>query len=140
MKLIVNSEPSLQRAYEEMKALFYKDKYVQVKFNSGKRTLDQNALIHVWYSQIDNKLGQNDTEEQFKYMYGIPILEVDEEHREYVAMIRGKLSQLFWEERLAFMKYVPVTSLMDTKQLSEYGDTMQREMAKEGLILESNRK
>ena len=139
MKLIVNSHTSLMEAHRQINETYQKDKYVQIKINSGKRTLDQNALIHVWYAQIDKELGQNDTEEQFKYQYGLPVLARDEEHAEYIGMIRDKLRKLYYEERILFMKYVPVTSLMDTKQLKEYADTMVVEMAKEGLILESNK-
>jgi len=142
--LIVNSKQSLAEAVAVITATFEKDKYLSVSINSGKRTLDQNALIHLWYSDVAKEDTIKDTpfniECQFKYQYGLYVLGQDEDHKEYVAMIREKLKLLHYEERIAFMKYVPVTSLMSTKQLSEYGNTMQIEMAKEGIILDSNRK
>jgi hypothetical protein len=58
----------------------------------------------------------------------------DEDFREmYDGMVKERFS---YEEKLQLMKWIPVTSLMNTDQLSRYLEAVQSAYAKRGVILE----
>ena len=143
-QLIVNSDKSLDIALKQLRTTYGRDKYVRVKMYSGQRTLPQDSLAHIWYSVIANdERWQNSPEwvkSEMKLNYGLPILAKDPEHEEYISNMRIALRPMSYEQKIHYMKYVPVTRLMTTGQESEYMDQIQRIYAAEGLILESNKR
>ena len=92
---------------------------VELKTN---RSILQNDLSHAWYLQLSKELPEDNAlgwKNFCKLNYGVPILRAeDEEFRLfYDSAIKKTLS---YEKKLQAMNYLPVTSLMNTKQLSFY--------------------
>ncbi|MGN6314568.1 MAG: hypothetical protein ACTHMO_12525 [Rhodanobacteraceae bacterium] len=128
MKLTINSEPTLQSVIGELRVQFRERKYLTVTIKDGKgRSLDQNAISHAWYEQVARELREDDARgvKRFcKLHFGVPILRAeDDEFREaYDASI---LRTLRYEQKLAAMDVIPVTSVMNTRQLSRYMEDVQ---------------
>jgi hypothetical protein len=111
---------------------------ISIKPYDPKRTIDQNALTHAWYNEIDKYLALpvGDTKCQCKLYFGVPILRAEnEEFREgYDRLIKHRMTQ---EEKLELMRWFPVTSLMSKKQLSRYADSIQHYYATQyGIVLD----
>ena len=103
----------------------------------SKRSTEQNSLSHVWYWQISNTL-KEDTPEgvkcECKLRFGVPILiGEDPEFRSFFGAV---IRPLTYEQQLKTMRYVPITSRMNTEQLSTYLDHVQIEFAHRGVRLE----
>lgn len=86
-----------------------------------KRTEDQNNISFAWYQQIADDLGE-DTALGVrcfcKLTCGVPILYSEDE--DFRTAWDRSLAHLTYEQRLEAMAFVPVTSLMKVKQLSQY--------------------
>lgn len=138
MKLTVNSETTLQTAIGELREQYRSRKYLTVSVNAGKgRSLDQNAISHAWYAQVARELREDDERgvKRFcKLHFGVPILraEDDEFRQVYDGAIRERLS---YEDKLAAMDILPVTSRMTTAQLSRYMEDVQAHYSKHGVTL-----
>lgn len=116
------------------------DKTYKVTFQEYKRdrSLEQNALSHAWYHQVSRETHEDapDGIKRFcKLRFGVPILRAeDEEFRElYDKAIKHTLT---YEEKLAAMEYLPVTSHMNTRQMSQYLEDIQAHFAQQGVALE----
>jgi len=101
-----------------------------------RRSLDQNALSHALYTQIAAQLEDQTVQEiraECKLRYGVPILRAasDEFRNRYDKVIKPH----DYETKLALMEWLPVTSLMDKAQFSEYVDTVIREYSKAGISI-----
>lgn len=137
--LIINSVDSLQKALGNLREAFNRHKFLRINIKTGKdRTLDQNALSHLWYEQLARELTECDAlgwKCECKLLHGVPILRAeDEAFREfYDKTIKHALT---YEQKLSAMKYVPVTSLMTTQQLSKYLEAVQSDFARRGVRLE----
>ncbi|AHX12924.1 hypothetical protein CH75_06395 [Dyella jiangningensis] len=136
---VINSAESLQRVLGDIRQLWNQHKFLRLNIKTGKdRSLDQSALSHVWYAQIAQEL-REDTPEgvkcECKLRFGVPILRAaDADFREmYDTAIRGHLS---YEQKLKAMRFLPVTSLMTVKQLSQYLEDVQAHYATRGVVLE----
>jgi hypothetical protein len=134
---VINSESALQSLVGDMRELFGKHKYLKVSAKTGKaRSLDQNAISHVWYEQVareikdDDVLGWNCF---CKLHFGIPILRAEDEG--FKAFYDGSLKGLSYEQKLQAMKYLPVTSIMTKPQFNNYLDTMQSHFLERGVAL-----
>lgn len=139
MKLTVNSETTLQNAIGELRELFRTAKYYTVSVKQGKsRSLNQNDASHAWYEQIARELREDTAQGVKRYCklhFGVPILrgEDDDFRAAYdAAILRG----LTYEQKLAAMDIIPVTSLMTTTQLSRYMDEVQAHYCPRGVMLE----
>jgi hypothetical protein len=138
--IIVNSKKTLEALITAVTAAWEKDKYLRVSWKIGKdRSTDQQALSEVWYRQVSQQLAEDTPEGvklECKLRFGVPILRAGDP--DFCAMwddrIKGILS---YEQKLALMRYLPVTSLMTTEQMSNYMDTVQKEYARRGIVLES---
>lgn len=136
---IVNSAPSLQSLLGELRDLWNQHKFLRVTVKAGKdRSLDQNAISHVWYEQLARELREDDAlgwKCFCKLNFGVPILRAeDEEFRTfYDAAIRQSLA---YEEKLEAMKFLDVTSLMTKPQFSKYLEAVCDHFAKRGVRLE----
>jgi hypothetical protein len=52
-RLTINSEPSKTVAFQQLEQLYAEHKYVTIEYRLGQdRSLDQNALMHVWIGEI----------------------------------------------------------------------------------------
>lgn len=89
------------------------------------RTLPQNSLAATWYLEIANTLKEDDAlgwKCFCKLHFGVPILRAEEPSFKlaYDATIKG----MTYEQKLKVMRLLPVTSLMNTDQLSKYLDAV----------------
>lgn len=131
MKFSVYSETGLQKLIGELRVTFKKSGYVGGNYSDAKpRSLNQNALSHDWYAQIARELGDqtpDDVKCECKLRFGVPIMRNDPDFREmYDSAIKRTMT---YEQKLKVMRYLPVTSLMNTAELSAYLEQMQREYA-----------
>lgn len=137
--LVINSDASLQAALGVLRQSYAENKFLRLSFKTGKsRSLDQNAISHAWYEQLSRELREDDAlgwKAYCKLHFGVPILRAeDDEYREaYDKSIKVGFT---YEQKLAAMKFWPVTSLMTKPQLSKYLEAMQAEFAKRGVRLE----
>jgi hypothetical protein len=134
---IINSEDALSRFIGEIRQEWKSHKWLRVKWKAGKdRSLDQNAISHVWYAQIVKELREDDelgVKRWCKLHFGVPILRAeDADFRAfYDTAIKPHLD---YEQKLQAMDHVPVTSLMTKAQLSKYLATMQDHYRRERCV------
>lgn len=135
---IVNSAEALERLIGDLRQQWQQHKFLRVSIRKGKgRSLDANAVTHVWYDQIARERGDTTAAEvkcYCKLHFGVPILrsEDDEFREQYDALIRARFT---YEEKLKVMEFLPVTSRMSTDQMNRYRDEMQRYFAEHGVVL-----
>lgn len=113
-------------------------KVYDITIHGDKRSLDQNALQHVWYNQIAKAMHQTPKEvrQYCKLHFGIGIMRSDSYFNEtYAALIKDRFS---YPEKLQLMDWLPVTSLMTKTQETQYLETVQQHFAEQGIILESH--
>ena len=125
--IYVNSEPSLSKLIGDLRELWREHKFLRVAIKTGKdRSLDQNAIAHAWFSQIANELREQtalQVKAECKLTIGVPILRAeDEEFREFYDRA---IKWMTYEQKLDAMAFVPVTSIMTVKQLSQFLTGMQ---------------
>ena len=107
--------------------------------NQEERSLSMNALSHVWYNDAAKYLKELpiDIKSECKLLYGVPILRAeDDQFREfYDGAIKKALS---YEQKLAAMRFIPVTSIMNKNQMYRYLTDMQTAYSKNHqLVLKS---
>jgi hypothetical protein len=87
---------------------------------------------------VSRELGEDSPEgiKRFcKLHFGVPILLAEDE--DFAEVYNGAIRyRLTYEEKLAAMELLPVTSRMTTAQLSRYAEDMQRHFAGFGVRLE----
>ena len=100
------------------------------------RTAEQNALQWMWATEAAQQLGDRTSDEvqqEWKLRHGVPILREDD------AAFRGFYDRALkgrpYEEKVAAMAYVPVTSIMNVRQMVRFMDTIERECAQQGIRL-----
>ena len=134
----INSDASLQSALGALREDFAAHRYVRLKWKNGRgRSLDQNAISHVWYEQLARELRQHTTNEWRRYCklhHGVPIMRAED--ADFRAFYDKCLKGLDYPDKLQAMDYFPVTSLMTKPQLSQYLDAVQTDFAKQGVRLE----
>ena len=134
----VNSDTSLQSFLGDMRDLYRTNKFIKVTAKVGKaRSLDQNAISHAWYEQIERELREDDVlgvKCICKLHHGVPILRAEDEA--FRTFYDGALKRLTYEQKIAAMKFLPVTSLMTKPQLSKYLEAMRDDFRKRGVQLE----
>ncbi|MDQ3287657.1 MAG: hypothetical protein M3Q42_05230 [Pseudomonadota bacterium] len=137
---IINSAAALSRFIGDIRTEWNAHKFLRVMWKVGKeRSLDQNAISHVWYSQIVKELREDDelgVKRWCKLHFGVPILRAEDPdfRKFYDLAIKPHLD---YEQKLLAMDHVPVTSLMTKAQLSTYLKKMQDHYREErGVILD----
>ena len=128
MRLKINSERTLEEAIEAISSEFRQHKYITVSIMYGKgRTLPLNALSHAWYTKVAKEEKQH-TEGEIKclckYHFGLPILRGEDE--EFNDACERCIDLLPYENKIAAMEYMPVTSLMNTNQFIRYMEAIQK--------------
>jgi len=90
-----------------------------------KRSELQNKLSHGWYGEMAYALKQDDAlgHKCFcKLHFAVPIMRTDDaEFRQAYDLV---IKPLPYEKKLQAMKILPVTSIMNTKQLTQYLDAV----------------
>ncbi len=109
----------------------------RVEIRTGERTLDQNALSHVWYGEIarqDRAYSVDQVRCLCKLHIGVPLMRsASEEFRErWDRLIKPRFQ---YAEKLELMVWFPVTSLMDKHQMRDYLTAMQAYWAGHGISL-----
>lgn len=126
----------------KMAALFVESrKYpFTLTITDGKpRTSAQNRLQHKWMQEIAEQKGDMTAEEVRAYCkltIGVPILR--SQNAAFKERYDSALLKLTYEQKLAIMSEplnLPVTSLMSTKQLTEYLEGIIRHFGEQGIIL-----
>lgn len=133
---IVYSDMTLAQALGMVRDEYHRHGKIRVKADC-KRSIEQNSLSHAWYAQIAAQLPQDDAsgwKAHCKLHHGVPILRTEDE--DFRAMYDSAIKGLTYEQKLAVMAYLPVTSLMNKDQLSRYLDAVQREFAQQNVFLE----
>lgn len=136
--LVINSDQSMQSVFGKLRELYREHRYIKISAKTGKaRSTDQNSISHAWYEQLSRELKEDDVigwKCYCKLHHGVPILRAeDEEFRTaYDSAIKG----LSYEQKLAAMRILPVTSLMTKPQLSKYLEAMQEDFRAKGVYLE----
>lgn len=99
------------------------------------RTAQQNKLMWKWATEAGEQLGETSDEVQrrWKLDHGLPILCEDSE--DYRSYCRLTLKVLSYEQRKQAMKFTPVTSEMNVKQMVKFMDTVERECLEQGIVL-----
>lgn len=109
------------------------------KGEAALRTLDQNALVNVWYRQIGEEYGLDFEEARAycKLIFGIPMLRTKSKH--FRNTYDKYLKHMSYREKMNVIMHtdLPVTSTFNTKEMSEYMESMQRYFADKGLRLKS---
>lgn len=136
---IINSDESLSRFIGELREDYFKHRYLEVKVKAGtKRSLNQNAISHVWYEQIARELREYDTlgwKCYSKYTLGVPLLYASDE--EFATFWQNNIRMSFtYEQKIEMMKFMPVTSIMNKETLSKYLEAMIEHFAKRGVMLQ----
>ena len=102
--------------------------YVKIAPYDETRRDAQNRLSHMWYSEISKQGGEYTAEDIkciAKLRWGVPILVAEDE--QFAAFWQKvKTTCPTYEERMEAMRYIPVTSIMTVKQMSQYLTDMQR--------------
>ncbi len=105
----------------------------------AKRSVEQNALQYALFTDIAEQRGDVTYEEvraECKLHYGVPILRRD--NPDFKEQYDDIIKPLPYEKKLAAMLEpleLPVTSLMRTRQMKEYLDTIYREYTARGFVL-----
>lgn len=101
----------------------------------AKRSLAQNATIHMWMGQIAGATGQTQAEVKAfcKWHLGRPIL--IETKPDWAAKYAPMWESLSYEMRLQLFEFLPVTSVMGVRQLSDFMDAMQQHYLPMGIPL-----
>jgi len=104
----------------------------------ASRSNAQNRLSHRWYSDVARQLGDRSTgnvRAECKLRFGVPILRRD--NAEFRAAYDAALKPLPYETKMQFIEATEfaVTSIMTTKQMSEYMDAAERHWLGLGLYL-----
>jgi hypothetical protein len=125
--MIINSDKTLLSTVDSIKNLYDKHKFLRITIKTGKdRSLDYNAISHVWYAQIANELKDDDAlgwKCHCKLHFGVPLLRAED--AEFRECYDSSIKFLSYEQKLKVMKYLPVTSIMTNEQFGKYCKEMQ---------------
>jgi C-terminal processing protease CtpA/Prc len=102
------------------------------------RSTAQNRLAQRWFTDIATQLGDQtheDVRAECKLHFGVPILRAENEA--FRLSYDRVLKALPYEEKLAAIKAfdLPVTRLMNVKQMTAFMDEMQRHWSGQGVRL-----
>jgi hypothetical protein len=107
--------------------------------DGAPRSKAQNRLLHKWMGEIANQKGDLSADEARAYCkltIGVPILR--QQNAAFKERYDEILKPLSYEQKLAIMSEplnLPVTSLMSTKQLTEYLEAIIRHFGEQGILL-----
>jgi Mlc titration factor MtfA (ptsG expression regulator) len=100
------------------------------------RSLEQNRTQFLWAREAADQRGDMTTDDvrcEWKLIYGVPILRAESEA--FRDVYDAAIKPLPYELKLKAMRFIPVTSEMNVRQMVAYLDTIQRECAEQGIRL-----
>ena len=110
---------------------------ITVTWSKGAdRSLEQNRTQFLWAREAAEQRGDVTTEEvrcEWKLHHGIPLLRA--ENADFQAIYDEAIKPLPYEKKLLAMRFIPVTSEMTVRQMTQYLDIVQRECAERGIVL-----
>ena len=133
---VINNEHTLKQAQQNITAMFNEHGWLKVTPSTQKRSLDANALSHVWYAEISKQKGDQsafDYKNVCKLHHGVPILRRDSE--KFKAFYARFFINLSYPEKLAAVKYISITSLFDKTQMTEYLKQIEMTYGPQGIVL-----
>lgn len=147
MKLLANSDRSLEEAIAELRAAYADKHYLRITATTCReRTIEANALWAAQYQRVSETLSDGSAEDiadvkaYCKLMLGVPILRRDSEQfekgwRRYFAG-RSYEEQIFLmgNNPLFGIDGFPVTRLFDTRQGAEYTESITRHYAPQNVF------
>lgn len=105
----------------------------------SKRSLPANATPHVWFAQLCKETGEDilTLELKHKLSFGLPILLNSEKYGEAIAKDLDGKGFFDWQyqEQVANMIFLNVTSLFTTQEHKLYRDNMQSYWRENGINL-----
>lgn len=138
MEMTATSQAELSNVFGEMRSAFKASGYLKVKFSDSRpRSIPQNSVSHAWYEQLAREMREDDADGWKSYCklhHGVPILRTEDE--DFRATYDKAIRPLSYEQKLAVMKILPVTSLMTKAQLSKYLEAVQADFRARGVWLE----
>lgn len=122
----INSLKTLEEWQQQEREFFEEHKYINCKA-SDRRSLDQNALVHVWYKDIavHRDIDEITVRRECKLNYGTQILRTDDEALNWV--YSRTIDKIRYEKRLIVMDGFQITSIMSTAQLTKYLSRMEED-------------
>jgi hypothetical protein len=136
-EIAVYSDNTLAQALGAVRDAYRVNHRCKVKVTTGKRSINQNDMSHAWYEQLAIELREDDAlgwKSYCKLHHGVPILRAED--AEFRNVYDNAIKGLSYEQKLAVMRILPVTSLMTKAQLSAYLDAVQADFRSKGVILE----
>lgn len=149
MKLLANSQRSLEESIATIRKLWDEKKYVRLTVSTGRdRSLDQNALAFAMYKRISETLGDGSADDiahwrsYCKLRCGIPILNVhnSEFRQRWKMLVLDNPALHGWHQQLSLMRDkmfgvdgFPVSRLMTTKMFCEYTDSIASHFTENGV-------
>lgn len=110
---------------------------ITVEWVQGKdRTRDQNALQWLWAVEASHQLGDRtamEVQHDWKLRHGVPILR--EDSAEFRETYDRTIKPLPYEQKVAAMRFIDITSIMKVRQMVRFLDAVQRECLEQGLRL-----
>lgn len=106
-----------------------------VEIRPPHRSLPQNSLIYKWYAEIAAQTYDDAHEvRQFcKLRFGVPILRA--ENAKFCETYDRVIKPRTYQEKIAAMDLIDVTSIMNKKQAAQYMDDLFRYFTQEGIQL-----
>jgi hypothetical protein len=112
---------------DDLKELFGKLKEAKTPFlvevtEKQSRSQQQNSLMWQWAGDVSDQTGYSPAEVQarWKAKFGIPILSEDEKYRALYERIPWREGS--HDDIMRMIEYLPVTSEMTTKQMTQFLD------------------
>ena len=108
---------------------------VEIREYAKKRSLAQNRLIYLHFSQIAEQMFETPTETRarLKLLYGVPILLA--ENKTFAERWLGVTENLSHEQKLQAIQLIPITSIMTVKQLSKFIEAYMTDHELSGIVL-----
>lgn len=135
----INSEFTLNTAITDLMALdLSKEWLMKLRPYKRDRSIEYNALSHVWYAQIAAKLREDPAGRVkgfCKLHFGIPILRTDMEFSEMYDRIFKHMDYPTKLEIMSTPGLFDVTSMMKTDQFTLYMEQIQQHYAGLGVEL-----
>lgn len=101
-----------------------------------KRSLDQNAGIHVIYGEVASQwdgMTTEDVKHHCKLYHGVPILRRDD--RDFCEWYDTHIKAMDIEAKLMAMRYIPVTRNFTKKQAGEYMELCMKDFDQMGFTV-----
>lgn len=131
----INSEFSLKSFLKKVPQMYDEYKWLKFTLSTDKRSLDANALSHIWYREISTQLGEDtiaDVKSFCKLNFGVPILRQHEKFNNFYVTFFAHLS---YPKQLAAMKYLSVSSIMDRPEMRLYMININNHFSRRGVVL-----